>query len=103
MLPGVGSVTPAGGLTVALLVTEPVVAVTLALTVKTTLPPAGRVGITIPAPCNNGTVVLAAIGQAAKPVALPQVTLVTFSPATAGSVTTALLAALGPAFVTVRV
>ena len=103
LLPGVGSVTPAGGLMLALLVTEPLVAVTFALTVKTRLPPAGKVGITMPVLCNRAVVVLAALGQTAEPVGVPQVTPVTFRPATAGSVTTALSAALGPLLVTVRV
>ena len=102
-LPGVGSVTPTGGAIAAVLATLPEVAVTLALTVKIRLPPAGKVGITMPAPSSKPTVVLAAVGQAALPVALPQVTLVLLKPATAGSVMIALLAGLGPALVTVRV
>ena len=95
-----GSVVPAGGATLTLFETLPNVAVTFASTVKVTLPPLGRVGITMPAPCIKATVVFAAVGQAAPPVGVPQVTLVTLRPATEGSLKTVLFAALGPAFET---
>ena len=100
-LPGVGSVTPGGGAMVAVFAMLPVVAVTSAFSVKVRLPPAGKVGITMPAPSRSATVLEA--GQTAPPVALPQVIAVFESPATAGSVITALSAGLGPALVTVRV
>ena len=101
LLPGVGSVTPAGGAMVATFATLPVVAVTLALTVKTKLPPAGRVGITMPAPSSSAMVLEA--GQTAPPAAVPQVTAVFERPVTAGSVTIALSAALRPLLVMVMV
>ena len=100
---GVGSLTPTGGAILATLATFPAAAVTEALTVNVTLPPEGKVGITIPAPCMSATVVLAAVGQTALPVALPQVTAVAFNPLRAGSVKIALFAALGPALLTTMV
>ena len=73
---------------------------TVPVTVKVRLELAGRVGITMPAPCIKVTVVFAAVGQAAPPVGVPQVTLATLKPVMAGSVKTVLLAALGPALLT---
>src|SRR5436305_530053 len=95
-----GSVVPPGAAINAVFVTLPLVAVTFSFNVNVTLPPDGKVGITIPEPCINATVVFPAVGQAAPPVALPQVTLVALSPAVAGSVNTALFAEEGPALVT---
>ena len=92
---GVGSVTPVGGSIVATFATLPPAAVTEAFTVNVTLPPLGSVGMIIPAPCMAATVELA--GQTAPPVAVPQVTLETLKPLTAGSVKIAPLAELGPA------
>src|SRR4029077_5565657 len=51
-------------------------------------------------PCISATVVLGTVGHAALPVGLPQVTLVTFRFATAGSVKIAPLAPDGPALLT---
>ena len=97
----VGSLTPTGVTAFAVL-TSGVAApsATLPVTVKVTLELAGKVGITMPAPCIKATVVFAAVGQAAPPVGVPQVTLVTLRPATEGSLKTVLFAALGPAFET---
>src|SRR5271167_2109970 len=61
-----GSVTPAGAAILAVLVIVPVaLPATVALTVKVTLPPAGSVGTTMPAPCISATVVFGAVGHAA--------------------------------------
>ena len=76
---------------------------TVPVTVKVTEPLFGKLGITMPAPCIRATVVLATVGQVAAPVAVPQVTLATLKPVMAGSVNTALLASLGPLFVTTMV
>jgi hypothetical protein len=103
LLPGVGSVVPGGGAIVATLATLPVVAVTFAFTVKVTVPPLGRVGITMPVPSSNVTVVFGTVEQTAPPVVESQVTAVLVKPATTGSVTRALSAALGPLFVTTSV
>ena len=73
---------------------------TVAFTVKVTLPPDGSVGTTMPAPCISATVVLDGVGHAAPPVALPQLTAVTFRFAIAGSVKIAPLAAEGPPLLT---
>ncbi|XIG26128.1 hypothetical protein PRJ39_07970 [Lysobacter enzymogenes] len=89
---GVGSVVPAGGVTVTVLLTEPLLAVTVAITVKTSLPPEGSVGTVTPL-SKFATVT---VGHTAEPVAR-QVTLVLFRPAAAGSRTTEPSAALGPA------
>ena len=102
LLPGVGSVVPAGVVTPATLEIVPL-APAAPLSVKVTLPPEGSVGITIPAPCSNAIVVLPTVGHAAPPVAEPQVTFVALSPATAGSVKTALSADDGPTLVTTTV
>ena len=88
---------PAGGAAVALLDTAPVNAVTFAITVKVTLPPDGSTGMTMP-DCNCATV--GETGHWAPPLALPQLTLVFASPATAESVRTAPSAACGPALLT---
>ena len=58
LLPGVGSVVPAGGATETVLVTEPLVAVTLAEMVKVTVPPTGSVGMITPVDSSRTTVTL---------------------------------------------
>ena len=97
LLPALGSVTPAGGATLALLDTVPLKAVTSATTVKVTLPPEGKMGIAIP-DCNCATLV--DTGHWAPPVAMAQFTLDLASPATAASVRMAPFAACGPALPT---
>ncbi len=99
LFPGVGSRVVEGGATVAtftMLPEAPAVPVTL----KVTLPPLGRVGMTIPAPCIRATVVFGTVGQAAPPVAEPQVTPVTLKLLTAGSVNFAPFADEVPALLT---
>src|SRR5688572_678891 len=91
LLPGVGSVVPAGGATTAVLVTVPVVAVTVAVIVNVTVPPEGSVGITTPAPSRRATVVDA--GHTAPPVVPVHDAAVLLSPVAAGSVTMLPLAA----------
>jgi hypothetical protein len=100
LLPGVGSVVPDGGVTVATLVMVPLVPA-VPVKVKVTLPPLGRVGIANVPACKAAKVELT--GQAAPPVAEPQVTPVAVKLATAGSLTVALLAAEGPLFLTTKV
>src|SRR5258708_553323 len=101
LLAGVGSVTPAGAVTVATLLMLPEAPLgTLAFTVKVTLAPAGRVGTMMPAPCIRAIGVLGTVGHTALPEALPQVTAVTFRLATAGSLKIAALALDGPALPT---
>src|SRR5271167_2562582 len=91
-----GSITPAGAAMLAMLVIEPVaLPATVAFTMKVTLPNAGSVGMTMPAPCISATVVFGTVGHAAPPLGLPQVTPVTVRFATAGSVNTAPFAANG--------
>jgi hypothetical protein len=102
LLPGVGSVVPAGVVTPATLEIVPL-APAAPLSVKVTLPPEGSVGITIPAPCSNATVVFPAAGHTAPPLADPQATAVAVKFATAGSVTIAPPAGAGPAFETTSV
>src|SRR5439155_1715119 len=69
---GVGSVTPAGAATLAVLAIVPVASpAMLAFTVKVTLPPEGSVGMTIPAPCISATVVFGTVGHTAPLLALP--------------------------------
>lgn len=64
---GTESVVPCGGKTLAMLATVPEVAVTFAETIKVTIPPSGRVGMTIPSPCIRLTVVFSGAGQTAPP------------------------------------
>src|SRR5262245_16615482 len=99
LLPGVGSVTPAGGATVATFAIAPLTAA-VPDSVSVTLPPLGSTGITNPA-CNCGTV--GATGHTAPPVAVTQLTVSALKFATAGSVTTAPFAAAGPWLVTTSV
>lgn len=79
---------------------EPV-AVALQVSVKVKLLFAGNVAIAIPAPCNAPTVGDA--GQTAAPAVTAQVTVEQVSPATAGSVNNAPLAAEGPPLATTMV
>jgi hypothetical protein len=99
LFPGVGSLVPDG---VAILATFTMLpeAPAVPVTLKVTLPPLGSVGITIPVPCINATVVLPTAGHAALPVADPHVTPVTVRLLTAGSVKTAPLAPEGPPLLT---
>jgi hypothetical protein len=100
LLPKLGSVTPVGGVTIAVLV---IVAALPAVPVrvKVTLPPLGSVGIASVPACKAATVELT--GQAAPPVAVPQVSVLAVKLATAGSLTVAPLAAEGPLLVTTKV
>jgi hypothetical protein len=100
LLVGVGSVVPTGGVIVAILVMiPPPPAVPVKVSVM--LPPLGRVGIAKVPDCKAAKVELT--GQAAPPVAVPQVTPVAVKLATAGSPTVAPLAAEGPLLVTTKV
>ena len=101
LLPGAGSVTPAGAAIVATLVRVPVAPpATVAFTVNVTLPDAGNVGTTMPLPCISATVVLGGVGHAAPAEALPQVTPVAVRLAMAGSLKIAAFAPEGPALLT---
>src|SRR5512141_2259079 len=102
LLPGTPSLIPEGGATVATLAIAPLTPAVPAR-VKVTLPPLGSVGMTMPLPCSSASVVFGPVGQAAPPVGPPHVTVVALKLATAGSVTTALLAAAGPLLVTTSV
>ena len=102
MFAGVGSVTPAGAATLATLLMLPV-APAVPVTLKVTLPPLGKVGMVMPAPCMAARVTLAGAGHAAPPVTLPQVTAVTVRLATAGSVKIAPSALAGPPLLTTMV
>ncbi len=104
---GVGSVVPTGGVDVKVFATVPLGAVTFAVTVKLILPPFGRVGtMTVPAsrlvmficPAPAPTV-----GQTAPPAGVQAPIAALVSPATAGSLSVELFAALGPLFVRVNV
>src|SRR5215831_17611379 len=99
LLPGVGSVTPAGGATVATFEIVPLAAA-VPDSVSVRLPPLGSTGIASPA-CSCGTV--GDVGHTAPPIAFPQVTVLALKFATAGSVTTAPSAAAGPLLVTTSV
>jgi hypothetical protein len=100
LLPELGSVTPGGTATIAVLV---IVAALppVPVNVKVTLPPLGNVGIVKVPACKADKVELA--GQAAPPVAEPQVTSLAVKLATAGSLMVAPLAAEGPLLVTTKV
>src|SRR5262245_12541225 len=99
LLPGVGSVTPTGGATVATFVIVPF-SVAVPDSVSVTLPPLGSTGMVNPA-CNCGTV--GAAGHTAPPIAGPQLTVLALKFATAGSVTTAPFSADGPLLLTTSV
>ena len=92
LLPGTGSVTSAGAVTVAMLLIAPL-ADANPVRVSVTLPPLGSTGIANPA-CNCGTV--GDTGHTAPPLAMPQLTPLTAKFGTAGSVTTAPFALAGP-------
>jgi hypothetical protein len=96
---GAGSFTPAGAITVAVFVTLPPGAVTVAPIVNVTLPPNGSPGIGIPA-STWATVGFA--GQVAPPEAA-HTTVVFVSPVAAGSLRIALFAPSGPALLTTTV
>jgi hypothetical protein len=98
LLARLGSVMPAGGVTLAVLETLPL-AGAVPTTVMVTLPPAGKAGMVAL------TLLPAAIdaGQVAPAVALPHVALTPVMLAGTLSVTIAPLAAPGPALLTVRV
>ena len=100
LLLGVGSVVPGGGKTVATLVIVPFVPA-VPVKVKVTLPPLGNVGMASVPAWSADKVELA--GQAAPPVAVPQVTVAAVKLATAGSLMVALLAGEGPLLVTTKV
>src|SRR5260221_1409908 len=70
LLPGVGSLVPAGGATVTVLVTVPPVADTLALMAHGSVPPSLNVGKITTVGSSNATVTFAGAGQAGPPVAL---------------------------------
>ena len=98
---------PLGGFAVKVFVTLPLLAVTLAVTVKLMLPPLGKVGtVTVPASrlaMLSWPVPVPAVGQAAPPEAEQAPNEVLFNPETAGSNKLALLASAGPLFVRVNV
>src|SRR5947208_3578809 len=101
------SVVPLGTVAVKVLATLPLVAVTLAVTVKLRLPPLGSVGTTtVPA---SKLAMLSwpapgpAVGHTAPPAALHTPRAVFVKPAAAGSLRVLLLAALGPLLVRVTV
>jgi hypothetical protein len=100
LLPGVGSVNPAGVDTVTTLVMLPLVPA-VPVRVKVTLPPTGKVGMASVPACKATTVELT--GQAAPPVGEPQVRVLAVKLATAGSLMVAPLAAKGPLLVTTKV
>src|SRR5258706_362576 len=87
LLPGVGSLVPAGGATVVVLVTVPLFAVTLAEMAKVTVPPPGRVGMITPVDSSSAPVPFAGVGHAAPPVAPRHTAAVLLKPAAIGSVT----------------
>jgi len=90
-----GSVVPAGAATVAVLASDPVaVTASVAVTLKVALPPLGSVTVRLvmfPVPV--------AVPQA-EPAEAVHVQATPLSPAGIGSLTTALVAVLGPAFET---
>ena len=99
LLPALISFSPGGAVIVTVLVTVPVAAVMLLLAVNVRAPPEGSVGMVAPA---WKVLVVKPDGHTAPP-APEQVTLTSSKPALAGSVTTALLTADGPAFDTTMV
>lgn len=105
LLPLVGSVVPLGAVTVAVLVREPLAAVTVPVIVNVTEPLLGRVGMTIPeAPCMFEMTVATGVivGQTAE-FAAAHVIPVTVNPLMAGSLKTAPFAGDEPLFQTVTV
>ena len=94
-----GSVVPPGGLAVAVFAMEPVAEPeTVPLMVNVTLPPAGSVGIAADIVLPEMPVLA---GQAAPPMAVPQLALKAITDAGTTSVKLALLAALGPSLRTI--
>lgn len=100
LLPGEGSVTPAGGVTVTVLAIVPVVPA-VPVKVNTRLPPLGKVGMVRVPDCRAATV--GPTGQTAPPEAVPHVSVVAVKLTTEGSLTVVLLAASGPLFVMMMV
>ena len=100
LLFGFESVTPAGAVTVAMLVIVPE-APAVPVKVSVMLPPLGNVGIASVPACKAATVGPA--GQTAPPEALLHVKVLAVNLATDGSLTVALLAAKGPLLVTTKV
>src|SRR6478672_5462953 len=98
LLPGVGSVTPAGTATAAVFATEPFVAVTFAVTVKTNVSPLSSCGSVKPAPSS-----CAIVGAVVHLLPPTHATAVFVRPAAAGSVSVAPVTVDGPLFVTVIV
>jgi len=98
-----GTGMPGGGEIVAVFVADPAEAVNVPVSVNVTVPPDGNVAIVMPAPCSAATVTLPGAGHTAPPDAGPHVTPEIVKPATAGSVSTELLAELGPLFVATTV
>src|SRR5258706_415498 len=103
LLPGVGSLVPAGGATVTVLVTVPLVAVTFAEMAKVTVPPTGNVGMITPVDSSSATVTFAGAGHTAPPVAPMHAAPVLLNPAATGSLTTEPSPGEGPALVTTTV
>ena len=95
LLPGVGSLNPAGTAPVAVLLTLPAGPVTVAESVNVTEPLLGRLGMVSPAS------ICATVGLPGHtaPAAAAQLRVVLVRPAEAGSVTVALLTASGPLLV----
>ena len=92
---------PAGGVTPATLVM--LAAPAVPLTVNVTVPPFGKVGMEMPAPCKLATVSTALLGHTAPPETAVHATAVAVKLATAGSCTTVPFAASGPALATTSV
>ena len=99
LLPGLGSVTPLGVATVAVLIRLPLVAITVALTLISYHCPAASVGS-----ANNPRSSWYGVGMKPDrhwPGAAEQTTAVLLSPATGGSLRIAPVTLLGPLLVTV--
>src|SRR5262245_44684337 len=93
---------PAGVVTVAVLMSPPLASVNVPFNRKVILPPSGNVVSAIPAPCKLASVTVPAAGHAAPLVAFVQTIAAAVKPATTGSVNTLPLA-LPPLLVTVIV
>ena len=99
---GSGSVTPTGGVTLALLLMAPLlVGLTVPAIVKLALPPAGKTGIKPLTTFAPETATLA--GHTAPPEALEQLADIALTSVGTESVKLALLAALGPALLIIIV
>src|SRR5215471_8860408 len=90
LLPGVGSVTPAGAVTVAVLTRLPVApALMVSVTVKVTEPPTGRLTVSLMAPVPDAA-------PQVPPLVPAHVQLRAVTPVGSGSATVAPVTALGP-------